>query len=148
MTGLTVFAALGTYAIHSIGGRTPRVALSSSYKFFKGISADRLKLSNREIVKLNRSFRENREVLTKAVLTVAGQGTDQDPAEMTSHVKLKFFLQLQGKGGMTYSPENISCERGKLVLEISRYVSKGAKVLTNYEASPEFKGSELKIMDM
>lgn len=148
MIGLSVFASLGTYAIHSIGGRTPRAVLSSGYKFFKGISADRLELSNGEIIKLNRSFWENREVIKKAVLTVAGQDSDQGPAEMTSQARLKFFLQLQGKGGMTYSPENISCERGKLVSEISRYVSEGAKVLTNYETSPELKGREVEILDM
>ncbi|ACS81616.1 hypothetical protein [Maridesulfovibrio salexigens] len=146
--GLAVFASLGTYAIYSIGGKAPRPVLSSGYKFSKGISLARLEFSNGEIIKLNRSFWENREVLKKAVLTVAGQESDHGPKEMTPHAGLKFSLELTGKSGMTYSPENVFCKRGKLVDEISRYVVEGARILASYEAMPEFKDREVEIVDM
>ncbi|WP_421903731.1 hypothetical protein [Maridesulfovibrio sp.] len=146
--GLAVFAALGSYAICSIGGKTPRPVLSSGYKFFKGISPAKLELSNGEIIKLNRSFWENREILKKAVLTVVGQEGDQGPKEMTPQAGLKFSLELQGKGGMIYSPENMLCKRSKLVDEISRYVGEGAKILASYEGLPELKNREVEIIDM
>ena len=103
--GLAVFASLGTYAIYSIGEKVPRPVLSSGYQFSKGISPARLEFSNGEIIRLNRSFWENREVLHKAVLTVAGQEFDHGPKGMTPHAGVKFSLELQGKSGMTYSPE-------------------------------------------
>ncbi|WP_320173953.1 hypothetical protein [Maridesulfovibrio sp.] len=146
--GLAAFAALGTYAIYSIGGKAPRPVLSSGYKFSKGISPAKLEFSNGEIIRLNKSFWENREVLHKAVLTVAGQESDQGPKEMTPQAGLKFSLELKGKSGMTYSPENVFCQRSNLVDEISRYVGEGARIIASYEALPEFKNREVEIVDM
>ncbi|NDV22248.1 hypothetical protein [Desulfovibrio sp. JC022] len=149
LIGLTAFASLGTYAIYSIrGGGKHRVVLSSKYKFSKGISPAKLELSNGEIIKLNRSFWENREVLKKAVLTVAGQESDRGPKEMTPKAGLKFSLELKGKSGMTYSPENIFCQRGKLVDEIARYVGEGAKILASYASDPALQNREVEIVDM
>ncbi|NDV27112.1 hypothetical protein [Desulfovibrio sp. JC010] len=146
--GLTVFAALGTYAIHSIKSRPTRAVLSSSYKFSKGISPAKLELTNGEIITLNRSFWENRDVLKKAVLTVVGQESDRGPKVMTPQAGLKFSMQLKSKNGMSYSPENIFCKRGKLASEIKRYVNEGAKVFAAYEGQPELVNREVEIVDM
>ncbi|TIH18090.1 hypothetical protein D0S45_05920 [Marinifilum sp. JC120] len=149
LIGLAAFASLGTYTIYSIrGGGKSQAVLSSKYKFSKGISPAKLELSNGEIIKLNRSFWENREVLKKAVLTVVGQESDRGPKEMTPQAGLKFSLELKGKSGMSYSPENVICQRSKLVNEIARYVEEGAKILASYDGMPELSNREVEIVDM
>ncbi|GEM_PF-2271148 len=148
LIGLTLFAGLGTYAIYSIEGRPSRPVLSSKYKFFKGLSEEKLQLSNGEIITLNRSFWENRNILKKAVLTVVEQEAGRKQINVTPQMELKFSLQLQSKKGISYSPQNIQCLRGSLVHEISRYVDEGARILSSYETQPELKNRAVRIIDM
>lgn len=147
--GLLVFAALGTGLIMYSGSSSqPKPVLSSGYQFFKGISPVRLGFSDGEIISLNRTFWEHRDVVKKAVLTVAGQDSDRGPDEMTPKSGLKFSLQLQGKSGMTYSPEKIFCSRERLVGKIEHHLTEGAQVLAHYERRAELNNLEVEIIDM
>jgi len=147
--GLLVFATLGTGLIlYSGPSSQPEPVLSSGYQFFKGISPARLGFSDGEIISLNRTFWEHRDVVKKAVLTVAGQDSDRGPTEITPKVGLKFSLQLQGKTGMVYSPEKIFCPRGRLVDKIEHHLAEGAQVLEHYESRAELNNLEVEIIDM
>ena len=147
--GLIVFAVLGTgLIIYSGPSAPPTPVLSSGYQFLKGISPARLGFNNGEVVRLNRTFWEHHDVVKKAVVTVVGQDSDRGPKEMTPEARLKFSLQLQGKTGLTYSPENIFCPRGRLVDKIERHLAEGAKVLAIYESEFDLTNQKVEIIDM
>ncbi|WP_320006635.1 hypothetical protein [Maridesulfovibrio sp.] len=147
--GLIVFAALGTGVIlYSGPSAPPKPVLSSGYKFFKGISPVKLGFSNGEVISLNRTFWKHRDVVKKAILTVSGQDLDQGPEVITPKSGLKFYLQLEGKTGMTYAPEKVCCSRGSLVEKIERHLAEGARVLAIYENQSEFNNRNVEIIDM
>ncbi|WP_415715076.1 hypothetical protein [Maridesulfovibrio sp.] len=147
--GLLVFAVLGTGVVFVSGLKSrPKPVLSSGYQFSKGISPAKLEFSNGEIVTLNRVFWEKRDILKKTVLTVVGQESERGPKKMTAQSGLKFSIELKSKNGMSYSPENVQCKRGRLVSEISRYMDEGAKVLAAYAKDPALLNREVEIVDM
>ncbi|WP_027720814.1 hypothetical protein [Maridesulfovibrio zosterae] len=148
IVGLAFFALFGTGVFYAADlGKPARPNLIGEFNFYKGLSADSLNFSDNEIRKLNKSFKQHRKVVKKAVLTVADTIQDQHSKDKNNS-KLEFDITLHCTNGMVFTPPVTTCSRKKLVSEIVTKIDRGAKIINYYSTQPHLKNKNITIVDM